>query len=119
VTIPQSIKWARAKVTPTPGGGAIAEIEALDETPELAEQNAKYLTQSINSATFISLGIFGGHRVLEPVSFHAEGSKIYGTATATREQLETALAFLQAMLNEREQRRRSPPAPPAVPTPPG
>lgn len=121
VQIPQTIKWARVRITPSADGGASAEIEAEDESPEAAKADAAYLSKAVNAVTQLSLGAFGSmlgitpHRFIERVTFSAEGSTIRGEAHITAAQLTDALDMAGAMLTDRERRRqqRAAPAPSA------
>ena len=40
IKVPESIKWARVRITPTDNGGATAEIEAEDENADTASDDA-------------------------------------------------------------------------------
>jgi hypothetical protein len=104
--VPQSIKWVRMKVIAGSDGGASAEIEAEDENADLAGQHAEELTKNINAVTQIKLGFVGAligkkeARLIEPVSFSARGSHIFGTVTATPKQLATLLEAVAGYAKE-------------------
>jgi hypothetical protein len=128
IRVPESIKWARILVTPLPDGGALAEVEAEDESEESARQNAEYLERAINALTELNLGLLGDilgtgrHRFIEKSRFTSEGNKIHGSTRATAEQLSTILGFASATLTEMSARRsrnaaRNDAGTPAVPTP--
>lgn len=124
IRVPQSIRWARIRITPAADGGASAEIEAEDETEESAREDAAYLTRTVDALAQLNLGFLGSllgqqsHRFIEHVEFSSDGKMIRGTATITADQLSTALDMAGAFLSDRPRRRvRAVPsaAPPAVP----
>jgi len=111
VQVPQSIKWARIRITPTADGGATAELEALDDSEEHARDDAAYLTRTANALSQLNLGLLGSllgqqsHKFIEHVSFDASGKTIRGEAQITADQLSTALDMAGAFLTERQTRR--------------
>jgi len=119
VEVPHSIKWARIRITPQSDGGATAEIEAEDENPVQANDDAAYLSRSANALASLNLGFLGSilgqsqHRFIERINFSAQGSKIKGDAMITADQLSTALDFAEAFMDDRAARhpRVPPPAP--------
>lgn len=121
VQVPQTIKWARVRITPTADGGATADIDAEDESPEAASNDAAYLTKAGNAMTQLSLGTIGSmfgispHRFVERIAFSADGKTIRGEVHITAAQLSDALDMAGAMLSDRERRRqqRATPAPSA------
>ena len=118
IKIPESIHWARIRITPTVDGGANAELEAEDDSAESAEQDAAYLTSTANALSQLNLGFLGSllgqqsHRLIEHIGFTADGKMIHGTASVTADQLSSALDFAGAFLSDRAP-RRVPPAPSA------
>ena len=114
IKVPDSIKWARIRITPTADGGANAEIEAEDENAEIASEDAAYLTRTANALSQLNLGFLGSllgqssHRFIEHVGFSSEGSLIRGTANVTAAQLQTALDMAGALLSDRATRRPRP-----------
>jgi hypothetical protein len=122
VQIPESIKTATIKITPAPDGGLLIQLDAADESPEMAARNAELLTRAINFATQRDLGalgalLLGGDKLqlLEPVQLHAKGSTITGTARATPRQVDRILNFAESWLDAREHRPDSKPSPSAMP----
>jgi hypothetical protein len=117
IKVPESLKWARVRITPTAAGGATAEFEAEDENAEAASEDAAYLTRTANALSQLNLGFLGSllgqssHRFIEHVSFTSEGKMIHGTASVTADQLQTALDMAGAFLSDRATRRARPPAP--------
>lgn len=116
VKVPESIRWARIRITPTADGGASAEIEAEDENAEVASENAAYLTRTTNALAQLNLGFLGSllgqssHRFIEHVGFSSEGKMIRGSASITADQLQTALDMAGAFLSDRATRRARPAA---------
>jgi hypothetical protein len=114
VKVPESIRWARIRITPTADGGASAEIEAEDDNPEVASENAAYLTRTANALSQLNLGFLGSllgqssHRFIEHVGFTSEGKMIHGSASITADQLQTALDMAGGLLSDRATRRARP-----------
>jgi hypothetical protein len=114
IKVPQSIKWARVRITPTADGGATAEMEAEDADAATATEDAAYLTRTANALSELNLGFLGSllgqqsHKFIEHVSFASEGNKIRGEAQVTADQLSTALDMAGAFLADRATRRVSP-----------
>jgi len=114
VKVPESIRWARIRITPTADGGASAEIEAEDENADAASEDAAYLTRTANALSQLNLGFLGSllgqssHRFIERVGFTSEGKMIRGTASITADQLQTALDMAGAFLSDRATRRARP-----------
>jgi hypothetical protein len=114
IKVPESIRWARVRITPTAAGGATAEIEAEDENADTAAENAAYLTRTANALSQLNLGFLGSllgqssHRFIEHVGFTSEGKMIRGTASITADQLQTALDMAGAFLSDRNTRRARP-----------
>jgi hypothetical protein len=96
--VPKTIKWVRMKVIANADGGATAVIVAEDETPELAAEDAKALTERVNQVTQINIGVgsFSLYKktLLDPVTFTSQGVEIHATVTATKKQLEPLLALI-------------------------
>ena len=119
IKVPESIKWARIRITPSADGGASAEVDAEDENAEAASEDAAYLTRTTNALSQLNLGFLGSllgqssHRFIEHVGFTSEGKMIHGTAQITADQLQTALDMAGAFLSDRASRRAPRPAPSA------
>jgi hypothetical protein len=111
VQVPHSIKWARVRVTPTADGGATADLEAEDESPALAADDAAYLTRTANALSQLNLGFLGSllgqqsHKFIERVAFDSNGKMIHGQAQITAAQLSTALDMAGAFLADRAAHR--------------
>jgi hypothetical protein len=124
VQVPHSIKWARVRVTPTPDGGASAELEAEDGSETEAREDADYLTNKVNELSVLKLGLLGAllgqdsHKFIQHVSFSADGKTLRGEAQITAAQLSDALDMAGAFLADRATRHdgaRVPGAPSAAP----
>lgn len=93
VRVPESIRWARARVVPTEDGGAVVEIEAEDETPELARAHAAELERAVAAATRLDLGVLGlilgtrPQRFIQTIRFDARENRIHGELGVTQEQI--------------------------------
>lgn len=104
--VPDTIKWVRMKIIATPDGGAVAELVAKDKSAELAKQNAEQLAKDINRLTQIDTGIVGSlfgvkrYKVIEPVTFTAQGDEIHGTVTATPRQLGAVLEAISKIAKD-------------------
>lgn len=114
IKVPESIRWARIRITPTADGGASAEIEAEDENADAASEDAAYLTRTANALSQLNLGFLGSllgqssHRFIEHVGFTSEGKMIRGNASITADQLQMALDMAGAFLSDRATRRARP-----------
>jgi hypothetical protein len=109
--VPESIKWARARVTPLEGGGARIDIEAEDASAEQAAANARELEGDIVAATQINLGFLGVQRFVQKVALHAEGKRILGEILLSQKQLISIFEMAQALF--------VPPSRPTTPSAPG
>jgi hypothetical protein len=114
VKVPQTIKWARVRITPAADGGASAELEAEDEDEAAAAEDAAALTRTANAMSQLNLGFLGSilgqqsHKFVEHVAFSANGKMLHGEAQVTADQLSTALDFASAYLADRATRRAKP-----------
>jgi hypothetical protein len=110
IKIPQTIKWARVRITPTDDGGATADIEAEDEDEASASEDAAYLTRTATALSQLNLGFLGSllgqqsHKFIERIAFSAQGDMIRGEALVTADQLSTALDMASAFLADRATR---------------
>ena len=114
VKVPQTIKWARVRITPTADGGASAELDAEDEDEATAAEDAAYLTRTANAVSQLNLGFLGSilgqqsHKFIEHVAFTANGKMLRGEAQVTADQLSAALDFAGAYLADRATRHAKP-----------
>jgi hypothetical protein len=97
---PKSISVARVRLTPTPTRGAVIDIEAEDESPEQAAEDAVYLGNAVTAATQLSVLGFTT-RFVDRVEFSAQGSTIIGKLVLSEQQLLTALDFAEAYIAPR------------------
>jgi len=80
LNLPQSLKWARVRLTPDDKGGGAIDVELEDESPELAQKNAVGITRMLMTPDLRlwALG-FPESRVVERVELAADGARIKGT----------------------------------------
>jgi hypothetical protein len=120
--VEKSIKWAKLALVPRPDGGAIAYVEAEDESPEAAQRNAEQLEAAARAASEMQLGILGAllgtqkTKFVDEIVFQANGSKIVGHITANAKQVASLLEMASAFAAQLAQRRSPPPAPAPAPT---
>lgn len=105
--LPRSVEWMRFSLSLNPKGGADARLDAKDKDAETAAKNAPELTETINKAMVVDL-IFTKRRLLDPVTFRAEGDHIRAETHVTDAQLRHILSFMAAKI---EQVDREVPAP--------
>lgn len=117
---PETFKWVRASVTPDAKGGAVARIEAQDESDDLAKEHAEWLERSTIAVTspkgFAAAAakfLYGGSKFLDEVHFHSEGDRVLGTLTITDAQLNILLSMVEGIINSWNPK----PAPTASSTP--
>jgi hypothetical protein len=105
--IPPSIHWLRGIISLLADNGIAVDIEAGDESNQLAKRHARELTRSV-----LSLKTNGRTRAIERASFEArEGeSVIVG-------RLEISSLQLGALLEAVSERVKAPPVPPPAPEP--
>jgi hypothetical protein len=121
LAIPKSVKDARLRITPLPGGEVKVELQAEDESPEQAERTAREVSTAINAVADLSAGFSGllelaglGPTVRLPrIKLHTRGSEVWGEQVLTREQVDFLLTQLerQALLWSQARERRSRPKP--------
>lgn len=107
LAIPRSLAWAEARVTPESGGGATVSFLAEDEDDAQATLSAAEVERAIRDgldllarATNIFSLLFGGKtpRLVESVSFRAEGKRVIGTLTFTEGQVTRILDLASRMI---------------------
>ncbi len=106
VDVPHSIASVSLSLSPTADGGAVLHVDAVDESPEVARDDAALLTRAINTMTQQNVGalgalLFGGQTLslIEPVELKALGKSIRGDATITPRQLERLLGFAEGWVD--------------------
>lgn len=110
IQLPKSLKWARLDLRPLSNGGAVLKILALDESEEMAEQNALFFENLIRTVTTVdpkSFGLFGAglsklgvkkKEYIKSVEFTHEGERIHGVIEVTENQMVVAVGFLEGYL---------------------
>jgi hypothetical protein len=119
---PETFQWVKASVTPAEDGGAIASIEAQDESEAEAKVNADWLERSVIAMTSprglmaaAAQFLYGGDKFVEEVSFEADGSKIRGTLRLTASQLNIILSMVEGIINSWAPKTPKPPASASAP----
>jgi hypothetical protein len=80
IQLPSSLRWLRARLTPDDKGGGTIDVEALDESPEQAETNAKALARQLMAEDLRLWALqFPGSRLVERADLHADGATIRGS----------------------------------------
>lgn len=87
VAIPDTLKWMRLSVTPTPDGGANLLLEALDENAISARDHAEKLGALIESIRQVDIPLIGKFEIIGPTSFTSDGDLIRATSHVTNKQL--------------------------------
>jgi hypothetical protein len=100
IELPPSIHWLRGTIQPTADNGVAVDIEAGDESTELAKRNARQLTRSV-----LSLKTKDHARFIERALFEARDSVIVGRLEVTSQQVGALLEVLS-------ERVKAPPEPP-------
>lgn len=105
IELPPSIHWLRGIIQPTADSGVAVDIEAGDESIELAKRNARQLTRSV-----LSLTTKDHARFIERALFEARDSVIVG-------RLEVTSVQIGALLEVLSDRVKAPPDSPPPPEP--
>jgi hypothetical protein len=125
VDIPKTITAAELRLSPMPDGGVMIDLLAHSETDEQAASDAKALTNTIMSLLsdpMLALATMGT-KLVQKMSFEADGADIRGEIVLTRSQVEKVLALAQLFMPSGAPRPRPAsstitPTAPVVPTPP-
>ncbi len=106
VKLPTSVQSMRFSMSLNPNGGADARLDAKDMDATSAAKNAPELTEVINKAMEIDL-IFAKRRLLNHVTFRADGDHIRTETHVTDAQLRHILSFIAARIEQVDGPRRS------------
>ncbi len=110
IQLPETLKWVRLDLRPTPDGGAVLKILAQDDSEQSASDHAKFFEDLIRALTIRDtkdMGLFGWGlskagvkkmQYIKSVEFHSEGDKILGELAVTETQLTMAAGFLDGYL---------------------
>jgi hypothetical protein len=80
IQLPPSLKWVRARLTPDTKGGGTVDVEAEDETADLAEAHAKDIARQLMAEDLRLWALqFPESRLVERADLHADGSMIRGS----------------------------------------
>jgi hypothetical protein len=78
--LPESLRWVRARLTPDDKGGGFIDVEAEDESPELATAHARDLARQLTAEDLRLWALqFPESRLVERAELHADGATIRGT----------------------------------------
>src|SRR6185369_14174561 len=91
--LPASIHWLRGIIQPIGDNGIAVDIEAGDETGELAQAHARKLTRSV-----LALSAKGHGRLIERALFETRESVIIGRLELTSPQIGALLEALSAVV---------------------
>lgn len=104
--VPKRIAWMRLAMvavdTPKgPGaGGYTLTIEAEDESPEAAAEDARKLAAGIEEIRTVDLGVWRTEVIGKP-TFSSDGNKIRATAAVSVEQVERIIKLIKGWMKER------------------
>jgi hypothetical protein len=80
IQLPPSLRWVRARLTPDDKGGGFIDIEAEDESPEVAASHAKDLARQLTAEDLRLWAVgFPESRLVERAELHADGATIRGS----------------------------------------
>lgn len=118
--LPETIKWMRLAVTPTPDGSADVTIEGGDKSPAEAEAHAEELTRALDQVRTIDM-VLTRVDIIDHVAFGADKDVIRGQVHVTARQLKFILGAAEQQIREQAARRAamSGSAPPGAPALPG
>ena len=97
VRIPETLRSARALLTPTSDGGADLHIDAQSSSPTQASGDAAVLTREVARATTLDLGVIKLH-VFEPIEFRAEQDWVRADRHLTGQELDQIFTLATAFL---------------------
>jgi hypothetical protein len=93
IQLPASLKWVRARLTPDEKGGGTIDVEAEDESPDLAARHAKDIGAQLTANDIRLWALqFPESRLVERADLHADGATIRGS-------IYVGPAWVQAFLN--------------------
>lgn len=110
ISVPKSLRWAEAHVTPQEDGGAVVRLVAEDEDAATAAVTARQLERGISdgleflaNATNIFALIFGGNskKLVQKIEFRTEGNTVVGVLTFTEAQVVEILDRVSRLLGAR------------------
>jgi hypothetical protein len=78
--LPPSLRWVRARLTPDAKGGGIIDVEAEDESPDVAAAHAKDIARQLTAEDLRLWAVgFPESRLVERAELHADGATIRGS----------------------------------------
>jgi hypothetical protein len=99
VRLPSSIETMRFSLSLDTQGGALARIDATDKDEASAAEHAPQLTELLNKSLVIDL-VIAKRRLLDPVTFRAEGRHVRAETRVTESQLRTILSMIAAQIDQ-------------------
>jgi hypothetical protein len=102
--LPESLKWLRASLTPTPDGGVDLAVEAGDQSPDLAQAHAELLTREIEARRKIDLKVTTVE-IVDPVPFTATKEVIKARTHLPAHRLQALMDWVAQLAREHYRRR--------------
>lgn len=109
--LPESIEWLKVRVVPQADGGVWLELDAKDESEEMAREHADTLETLLRRASEIDLSRMGAvgalaafalggtkQKVVQSIDLEGRGDHIEGTVKITARQLANLADLLDAVL---------------------
>lgn len=95
IALPETLKWARASLTPTADGGADVALEAGDRSPEDAERHAPMLTREFERWRKIDVLGLTSIEIFEPLTIVNVGDTLRGRTHITAGQLRQIMGYVE------------------------
>src|SRR5262249_25176895 len=99
--MPESIKWLRLALTPTPDGGADLALDAGDGSANQATADAEILGKEFEARRKVNVLGLASVEIVGPVVFKADGDVIRARAHMPAEKLRLIMAFVEQKARER------------------
>jgi hypothetical protein len=99
--LPESLKWLRVALTPTPDGGADLALDAGDRSNDEARAHAEVLTKELEARRKVNVLGLTSFEVVDPVSFAADGDVIRGRTHVARSKLHMIMGYVEQKARER------------------
>jgi hypothetical protein len=109
IQLPPSLRWVRARLTPDDKGGGIIDVEAEDESPEVAASHAKDIARQLTAEDLRLWAVgFPESRLVERAELHAEGATIRGSLYVGPAWVQAFLTLADTFLVAPAAKRRGP-----------
>ena len=96
--LPETLKWLRLAVTPTPDGGADVSLELGDVSKKDAQKHAPEITKAFDQIRTVNL-IVTTIDIVDHTEFAAEGASIRAQVHVTEAQLKRAVGMVEMQLS--------------------